>query len=115
MLMLKKFVLVAVLVVVFLVSFVYGLVNASVPGEKAYLLVTENYTVQDNDTLDSITKHYIVKNTYGKREFKEFRDGIIELNYNIFKERNIRKGDNLVINYWIPNPNNTGVEHEKTN
>jgi len=94
----KKAVLVAISL--FLLT---SVANAMTPGEKAYCLVTENYTVQNNDTLDSITRRYIVKNTYGKREFHEFRDGIIELNYDIFKQRDIRKGDNLVITYWIPN------------
>jgi hypothetical protein len=85
-------------------------VSATVPGEKAYLFVTENYVVQSGDTLDSITEHYIVKNTYGPREFKEFREGIRENNYKILKDRDIEKGDTLVITYWVKNPNVVGED-----
>ncbi|TCL40023.1 LysM domain-containing protein [Anaerospora hongkongensis] len=68
--------------------------------------VTEVYTVEKGDTLWSIADRYIAKNTYGKRDIREFYHGIIERNYEtVFKNRApyyfIYPGDNLEINYWI--------------
>lgn len=82
-------------------------VFAIAPGEKTYRLVSEDYVVQSGDTLDSITKYYMKKNTYGPREYNEFLEGICELNYKVIKE-GIKAGDVIRVNYWIPNQ---GVEN----
>lgn len=76
--------------------------EAITPGERPYAMVTENYTVQTGDTLDKICKLYMKKNTWGKREFSEFKFGIQELNPQLF-ERDVIQGETLVINYWIEN------------
>lgn len=51
--------------------------------------VQEIYQVDKNETLDTITDKYMKKNTYGKREHKEFRQGIIELNQWLL-DRNVK-------------------------
>ena len=69
-----------------------------------YQHVTENYIVKSGDTLWSIAEKYMAKNTYGKRDIREFYHGIIEVNYDtVFKDRPdraIHPGDNLEIHYW---------------
>ena len=40
------------------------------------------------------------KNTYGPRDFKEFREGIIELN-NLRGKTKLYTGQELSINYWV--------------
>ena len=77
-----------------------GLVKAITPGERPFEMVTENYTVQTGDTLDKIVEIYIKKNTWGKREFSEFKFGIQELNPQLF-DRDVIQGETLIINYWI--------------
>ncbi len=62
-----------------------------------YVLVT--YEVEAGDTLDSIAKTYMKKNTYAPRDIKEFRQGIIELNPWLL-DRNMKPGDRLEIRYW---------------
>jgi nucleoid-associated protein YgaU len=68
-------------------------------------LVTEQYTVQSGDTLWAISEVYMAKNTYGKRDIREFYHGIIENNYDaVFVDRVpglIRPGDKLEINFWV--------------
>lgn len=65
-----------------------------------YELVQDRYTAQAGDSLDSITLAYMSKNTYGSREFKEFRAGIVELNPWLL-ERDVHEGDVIRVNYWI--------------
>lgn len=77
----------------------YG--ESSVP---ANCLVSETYTVKPGDTLWNISQQYITKNTYGPREIREFYHGIIEINYELFKERKpgeIHPGDTITINYFV--------------
>lgn len=81
-----------------------GLVKAITPGECPFAMVTENYIVQTGDTLDKIVEIYIKKNTWGKREFSEFKFGIQELNPQLF-DRDVIQGETLIINYWINNKN----------
>ena len=66
-------------------------------------LVTETYVVRPGDTLDAIALQYMQKNTYGPRDVREFREGIIEGNYDLFTKQGrsvIRPGDSLKITYW---------------
>lgn len=63
-------------------------------------LMEEHYTVVVGDSLDSITVSFMKKNTYGTREFYEFREGIRELNPWLMK-RAVQLGDVLLINYWV--------------
>lgn len=81
--MLKNFILVVTLVMTFVVNWV---------------LIQDIHQVMEGETLDSITRDYMKKNTYGDREFKEFREGIIELN-NLHGE--VVPGQKLRINYWV--------------
>lgn len=66
-------------------------------------LVCVSHTVQSGETLDSVAHKYITAD----REFKEFREGIYELNYEeVFKGRppyEVHTGDLLQINYWKTN------------
>lgn len=67
-------------------------------------LVTETYFVKPGDTLWAIAEQYIQKNTDGPRDTGEFYHGIIELNYDLLKDRPpglILEGDKLQINYWV--------------
>ena len=81
--MLKNFILVVTLVMTFVVNWV---------------LIQDIHQVMEGETLDSITRDYMKKNKYGDREFKEFREGIIELN-NLHGE--VVPGQKLRINYWV--------------
>lgn len=92
--MLKKFILLAMLV---MTAFVFsGFSEAATPK---WVLIQDVHHVQEGETLDGITRVYIKKNTYGTREFQEFREGIIELNN--LHEKNINPGQELRINYWV--------------
>ena len=81
--MLKRFIVCVALVFTFVVNWV---------------LVQDVHQVIEGETLDGITRDYMKKNTYGTREFHEFREGIIELN-NLHGE--VVPGQKLRINYWI--------------
>lgn len=67
-------------------------------------LVTETYIVQAGDTLDDISYRYMAKSSM-PRDVREFREGIIELNWDdVFAGRDpglIYPGDCLKINYWV--------------
>ena len=65
-----------------------------------YTLIHDHYTVVQGDTLDSIATKYIVKNTYGKREIREFKEGIKEINPQLL-QREVKVGEVININYWI--------------
>ena len=64
------------------------------------LHVKERYRASEEDTLDSITEEYIMKNTYGQRDFVEFRQGIIEMNPWLTKDYKFTD-EILTICYWI--------------
>ena len=78
--------------------------NTNEPVAKSKL-VTEVYIVQSGDVLWNIAAKYMDKNTYGRREIREFYHGIIELNHDtVFAGREpglILPGDRLKINYWV--------------
>ena len=67
-------------------------------GDLATFVQVE-YVVEKQDTLDSIVDSYMLKNTYGAREHKEFKEGIYELNPWLLS-KDIKSGDKLYINYW---------------
>lgn len=67
-------------------------------GDLATFVQVE-YVVEKQDTLDNIVDSYILKNTYGAREHKEFKEGIYELNPWLLN-KDIKSGDKLYINYW---------------
>lgn len=74
-------------------------------AEPKGTLINETYVVQPGDTLWSISKTFMAKNTAGQRDIREFYHGIIELNYDsVFANRPnnglIYPGDKLQINYW---------------
>lgn len=76
-------------------------VAEQVPADA--VLVTETCTVAAGDTLDGIAARYMARNDYGPRDVREFRQGIIELNYDLLGDREpglIYPGDRLKINYW---------------
>lgn len=64
-----------------------------------WVLVQDIHQVIEGETLDSIARDYMKKNTYGDREFKEFREGIIELNG--LHGQEVVPGQKLRINYWV--------------
>lgn len=65
-----------------------------------WILIHDVHYVMNGESLDEITKTYMAKNTYGPREFKEFREGIIELN-NLRDKEELHIGQELSINYWV--------------
>ena len=65
-----------------------------------YQLVEAEYTVQAGDSLESIAQAYMAKNTYGPRELKEFKSGIVQLN-DWLLTRDLQAGDNVKVNYWV--------------
>lgn len=75
------------------------LLNASVcQATPGYEYIIEEYVVQENDTLEKIAGEFIIKNTYGEREIREFTEGIKELNCLLSNE--IETGQIIKISYW---------------
>lgn len=70
--------------------------------ESHQRLVEETYSVQEGDTLRTISEAYLLKNTGGRRYILEFEQGIIERNPWI-KEQGcvIHLGDQIRINYFV--------------
>ena len=70
-------------------------------------MITDTYVVNEGDTFWDVSRKYLDKNTYGPRDIREFKEGIIELNYySVFADRKdgeIYPGDTLKINYWVRN------------
>jgi hypothetical protein len=72
-------------------------------GDQPAVFRTEIYTVQTGDTLWNISETYIQKNTYSRRDIREFYQGIIEGNWQTFENRPpgaIYPGDKLTITWW---------------
>lgn len=93
-----------ILLVVALIGLLIIALTSCGSAEPKGELVTETYIVQQGDTLWDISAKFMAKNTGGKRDIREFYQGIVELNYDtIFANRQnclIYPGDKLVINYW---------------
>lgn len=88
-----------------LAVFVAGLVLTDCARAEKPLghVVTEYYTVVSGDTLDDISYKFMAKSSV-RRDVREFRCGIEELNWDIFKNRQrgmIYPGDRLQVNYWV--------------
>ena len=73
--------------------------EAAEVDHRSWTVVHVSYEAQEGDTLDSIAEKYVQKNTYGVRDFDEFKEGIRELN-DWLLTRDLKKGDVLRINYW---------------
>lgn len=71
-------------------------------GEAApkWVLIHDVHNVVEGESINSITRVYMKKNTYGPREFAEFREGIIELN-DLRGREEVHPGQKLKINYWV--------------
>lgn len=86
------------------IFFAFCLLGFEEPVPEGAVLITETCTVAAGDTLDGIAARYMAKNNYGPRDVREFRQGIIELNYDLLGSRDnqalIYPGDRLRINYW---------------
>ena len=67
---------------------------------EPWKLIEDEHMIQEGETLDSIAADYIKLNTYGQRELREFKSGIIELNYSVLKD-GLVPGTIIQINYWI--------------
>lgn len=93
--MLKKFIMVVVLIMATVVF--TGFSEAAIPK---WVLIHDVHHVVEGETLDEITRTYMAKNTYGPREFNEFREGIIELN-GLRGKTDLHAGQELNINYWV--------------
>ena len=70
---------------------------------NSYKLVEAEYTVQAGDSLDTIAAAYMEKNTYGPRELREFKSGIVQLNEWLIG-RDVQAGNIIKTNYWIALP-----------
>ena len=99
--MLKKFIMVVMLVAATVVLSGFSTSEAT-EGDATpkWVLIHDVHYVMDGETLDEITKAYMAKNTYGPRDFKEFREGIIELN-GLRGKTDLHAGQELNINYWV--------------
>jgi hypothetical protein len=93
--MLKKFIMVVVLIMATVVF--TGFSEAAMPK---WVLIHDAHHVVEGETLDSIARDYMKKNTYGPRGFDEFREGIIDLN-NLRDNLVVYPGQELRINYWV--------------
>lgn len=83
-----------------------ALVGAAVVFSGFYdgdqVLVETVYTVQEGDTLWSISEEFLKKNTGGRRYILEFKEGIKELNpWLLDTHEQIQPGDKLTITYWV--------------
>ncbi|WP_094607767.1 hypothetical protein SPSIL_008660 [Sporomusa silvacetica DSM 10669] len=68
-------------------------------------LESEVYVVKSGDTLDTISYKFMEKSSV-RRDVREFREGIIELNYDMvfavrYPHELIMPGDKLTTNYWV--------------
>lgn len=74
------------------------LTSMSAVSAKTYYVVT--HTVEEGETLTGIAYKYITPD----REIREFREGIVELNYDeIFNDRNppeVVAGDVIRVSFW---------------
>jgi hypothetical protein len=61
-------------------------------------LVTTQYTVLGNDTLQGIAEKFCRSNN--RIEVAEFREGIREINYDMLGEREVKEGMVLAINQF---------------
>lgn len=75
--------------------------NAYASPQTVY--VTQTYTVQSNDSLETISEQFIVNNTGTIRRSDEFREGIRQLNYDVIGEGKVKEGQVLQIGYWTKN------------
>ena len=100
--MLKKIILAVMLVAATVVLGGFSTSEATEVGDTLpkWVLIHDVHYVTDGETLDEITKAYMAKNTYGLRNFKEFREGIIELN-GLRGKTKLYAGQELNINYWV--------------
>ena len=87
-------------IAVFVVSFFASGMPVCSAAEAGYTLVEATYTVQAQDTLQSIAVEYMAKNTYGEREVHEFMAGIRQLNEDLVTGT-IHTGEVIRINYWV--------------
>ena len=92
--MLKKIVMVVMLLTT---TVVFSGFSEAAPK---WVLIHDAHHVVEGETLDSITRDYMEKNTYGPRGFDEFREGIIDLN-NLRDNLVLHPGQELRINYWV--------------
>lgn len=99
--MLKKFIMVVLLTATVVLSG-FSTSEAAEVGDTLpkWVLIHDVHYVVENETLDSITRVYMKKNTYGPRGFEEFREGIIDLN-NLHDNQTVHPGQELRINYWV--------------
>lgn len=66
------------------------------------VLVETVYTVQEGDTLWSISEDFLKKNTGGRRYILEFKEGIKENNaWLVDTHEQIKPGDKLTVTYWV--------------
>lgn len=74
---------------------------ASLCSANPTMRLEATHVVKEGETLDSIAKAYMTKD----REIREFKEGIVEMNYEMIFEKRIdkrvRHGDKLIIGYWI--------------
>lgn len=98
----KKIVLIGGLIVAATIFSGFSTSEATEGGDTLpkWVLIHDVHYVTDGETLDEITKAYMAKNTYGPRDFKEFREGIIELN-GLRGKTDLHAGQELNINYWV--------------
>ena len=98
----KKIVLIGLLLAAATIFSGFGVSEAAEGGDTLpkWVLIHDVHYVMDGEDLDQITKAYMVKNTYGPRDFKEFREGIIELN-GLRGKTKLYAGQELNINYWV--------------
>lgn len=71
-----------------------------------YKYVVEDYIVQQGETVEDIAGKFILKNTYGPREIREFISGIRELN-DIPNNEDVIQGQAIKISYWIAEKGNS--------
>ena len=67
---------------------------------SSYRLVEAEYSAKSGDTLDTIAADYMARNSYGPRELKEFKSGIVQLNEWLL-DRDVQAGDVVRVNYWV--------------
>lgn len=80
--------------------------GVSYAQEEPYVRNVVVYVAEDGDTIQSIAETYIKKNTYGQREIREFKSGIVEENPWLVDRKSgndfkVQKGDRIEISYWV--------------
>lgn len=90
----------------YLIVLLFGIIVAAILATQTGFTrdeiryVATTYTVQQSDSLETISERFIKLNTATDRRLDEFQEGIREANYSIIGDGDVKEGEILTIGYW---------------